>query len=168
MKNAFLNHLKQKAYAELKPIWNEYASEQAIDDQIFDGIEEFCDLYDPKAVDVARMVAFGDIKNWGDDVYLNGYGNFKSCWNVESSPIDLEVLAEWLEEENHATYEEWKDNLQTFSEWLDDNYSRSELIAMWGEYVDEDTEDYDLEVLAETIEEADGDEYLDYVKIIFE
>ena len=168
MKKAFLNYLKQKDYSELRPLWNEYAGEQSPDDQIYDGVEEYCDLYDPKAVDVARMVAFGDIKNWGDDVYLNGYGNFKSCWSVESSPIDLEVLAEWLEEENHSSYEEWEDDLQPFVEWLDDNYSRSELIAMWQEYVNEGAEDYDLDVLAETIEEADGDEYLDYVKLILE
>lgn len=168
MKNAFRKFLESKDYSDLKNLWNEYASEQAIDDQIFDGIEEFCDLYDPKAVDVAKMVAFGDIKNWGDDVYLNGYGNFKSCWSVESSPIDLDVLAEWLEDENHSAYEEWKDDLQPFAEWLDDNYSRSELIAMWQEYVNEGAEDYDLDVLAETIEEADGDEYLDYVKLILE
>lgn len=168
MKQAFKNYLADKGYSELKTLWNEYASEQSPDDQIYDGVEEYCELYDPKAVDVARMVAFGDIKNWGDDVYLNGYGNFKSCWSVESSPIDLDVLAEWLEDENHSAYAEWEDDLQPFVEWLNDNYSRSELIAMWCEYVDEDTEDYDLDVLAETIEEADGDEYLDYVKLILE
>ena len=138
------------------------------DDQIYDGVEEYCELYDPKAVDVARMVAFGDIKNWRDDVYLNGYGNFYSCWSVESSPIALEVLSEWLEEENHDAYKEWKDDLPLFSDWLHDSYSRSELIAMWQEYVNEGSEDYDLEVLAESIEEADGEEYLDYVKLILE
>lgn len=168
MKQAFKKFLESKDYSELKTLWNEYANDQNMDDYIYDGVEEYCELYDPKAVDVARMVAFGDIKNWGDDVYLNGYGNFKSCWSVESSPIDLDVLAEWLEDENHSAYEEWKDDLQPFAEWLDDNYSRSELIAMWQEYVNEGAEDYDLDVLAETIEEADGDEYLDYVKLILE
>lgn len=146
MKKAFLNYLKQKDYSELRPLWNEYAGEQSPDDQIYDGVEEYCDLYDPKAVDVARMVAFGDIKNWGDDVYLNGYGNFKSCWSVESSPIDLEVLAEWL----------------------NDSYNRAELIAMWEEYTGEEIDDFDLGVLAESIEEADGDEYQEYLKSVYE
>lgn len=168
MKQAFKKFLESKDYSELKPLWNEYASDQSPDDQIYDGVEDFCDLYDPKAADVARMVAFGDIKNWGDDVYLNGYGNFKSCWNVGSSPIDLEVLAEWLEEENHATYEEWEDDLQPFVEWLHDNYRRAELIAMWREYVDEDTEDYDLDILADKIEEANGEEYSSYVEEVKE
>lgn len=168
MKKAFLNYLKQKDYSELRPLWNEYAGEQSPDDQIYDGVEEYCDLYDPKAVDVARMVAFGDIKNWGDDVYLDGYGNFKSCWSVDSSPIDLEVLAEWLEAENHSIYEEWKDDLQPFDEWLNDSFSHAELLDLWTEYTGEDTDDFDLGVLAESIEEADGDEYLAYIKEVEE
>lgn len=168
MRKAFLNYLKQKDYSELRPLWNEYASEQSHDDQIYDGVEEYCDLYDPKAVDVARMVAFGNIKNWGDDVYLNGYGNFESCWSVESSPIDLEVLAEWLEDEDHSMFEEWQDNLQPFDEWLDENYSRAELIEMWCKYVGEPEEDFDLGWLAEQIEEADGEEYSFYVEEVKE
>lgn len=168
MKKAFLNYLKQKDYSELKNLWNEYASDQNMDDYIYDGVEEYCELCDPKVVDAARMVAFGDIKNWGDDVYLNGYGNFKSCWSVESSPIDLDVLAEWLEDEDHPVFKEWQDTLQSFDKWLDENYNRAELIAMWQAYVNEGSEDYGLEVLAEKIEEADGDEYLDYIKIILE
>lgn len=168
MKKAFLNYLRQKNYSELRPLWNEYASDQNMDDYIYDGVEEYCELCDPKAVDVARMVAFGDIKNWGDDVYLNGYGNFKSCWNIESSPIDLEVLAEWLEEENHSSYEEWEDDLQPFDDWLNDSYNRAELIAMWEEYTGEEIDDFDLGVLAETIEEADGDEYQEYLKSVYE
>lgn len=168
MKKAFVKFLESKDYSELKTLWNEYASDQNMDDYIYDGVEEYCDLYDPKAVDVARMVAFGDIKNWGDDVYLNGYGNFKSCWSVESSPIDLDVLAEWLEDEDHSVFKKWQDTLQSFYEWLDENYNRAELIAMWQAYVNEESEDYDLEVLAEKIEEADGDEYLAYIKIILE
>ena len=168
MKKAFVKFLESKDYSELKTLWNEYASDQNMDDYIYDGVEEYCDLYDPKAVDVARMVAFGDIKNWGDDVYLNGYGNFKSCWSVESSPIDLDVLAEWLEDENHSAYEEWKDDLQPFGDWLNDSYNRAELIAMWEEYTGEEIDDFDLGVLAESIEEADGDEYQEYLKYVYE
>lgn len=168
MKKAFVKFLESKDYSELKTLWNEYASDQNMDDYIYDGVEEYCDLYDPKAVDVARMVAFGDIKNWGDDAYLNGYGNFKSCWSIESSPIDLEVLAEWLEEENHSSYEEWEDDLQPFGDWLNDSYNRAELIAMWEEYTGDDTDDFDLEILADKIEEVEGEEYLDYIKMVKE
>ena len=168
MKKAFVKFLASKDYSGLKTLWNEYASDQNMDDYIYDGVEEYCELCDPKAVDVARMVAFGDIKNWGDDVYLNGYGNFKSCWSIESSPIDLEVLAEWLEEENHSSYEEWEDDLQPFDDWLNDSYNRAELIAMWCKYVGEPEEDFDLGWLAEQIEEADGEEYLDYIKMVKE
>ena len=168
MKQAFKKFLASKDYSELKTLWNEYASDQNMDDYIYDGVEEFCDLYDTEAVEAARKVFFGDVQNWGDDVYLNGYGNFASCWSVESSPIDLEVLAEWLEEENHSIYEEWIDDLQPFDEWLNASYSRADLLAMWEEYIGEDAEAFDLGVLAESIEAADGDEYLAYIKEVEE
>lgn len=167
MKNAFKRFLESKDYSELKPLWNEYASDQNMDAYIFDGIEDYAEQTCENGVELARKVFFGDVQNWGDDVYLNGYGNFESCWSVESSPIDLEVLAEWLEE-NHSIYEEWKDDLQPFDEWLNASYSRADLLAMWEEYIGEDAEAFDLGVLAESIEAADGDEYLAYIKEVEE
>ncbi len=168
MKNAFKNFLANKDYSELKPLWNEYANDQYMEGYIYAGVEDYCDMYDPKAADVARMVFFGNVQNWGDDVYLDGYGNFGSCWSVESSPIDLDVLAEWLEDEDHSVFEEWKDDLQPFDEWLNDSYSRSDLLAMWEAYTGEDVEGFDLGVLAESIEDCDGDEYLAYLKEVEE
>lgn len=108
------------------------------------------------------------LKTGGDDIYLDGYANFASCWSVNSSPIDLDVLAEWLEEEGHDVFTGWKDAQPTFEEWLNDSYGRSDLIVMWGEYTGEDIEDFDLGALAESIEEADGDEYLAYIKEVLE
>lgn len=164
----FKNFLGEKDYNELKSLWNEYASDKDGDAYIYDGVEDFAELTGEDGVELARKVFFGDIKNWGDDIYLDGYANFASCWSVNSSPIDLDVLAEWLEEEGHDLYNEWKDGLQTFDDWLNDSYSRSDLIAMWEEYTGEDVEDFDLGALAESIEEADGDEYLAYIKEVLE
>lgn len=164
----FKNFLSEKSYEDLKPLWNEYASEKDGDAYIYDSVEDFAELTEGDGVELAKKVFFGDIKNWGDNVYLDGYANFASCWSVNSSPIDLDVLAEWLEEEDHDIYTEWKEAQPTFEDWLNDSYGRLDLIAMWEEYTGEDVEDFDLGALAESIEEADGDEYLAYIKEIFE
>lgn len=164
----FVNFLSEKDYDVLKYLWNEYASDKDFEVYIYDSVEDFAELTGVDGVELARKVFFGDIKNWGDDIYLDGYANFASCWSVNSSPIDLDVLADWLEEEEHDIHTEWKDGLQTFDDWLNDSYNRSDLIAMWEEYTGEDVEDFDLDVLAESIEEAEGDEYLAYIKEVME
>lgn len=168
----FVNYLSGKNYVELKSLWNEYASDKDGDAYIFDSVEDFAELTGEDGVELARKVFFGDIKNWGDDIYLDGYANFASCWSVNSSPIDLDVLAEWLEEENHDVFTEWKEAQPTFEEWLEDTYNKTELLSLWGEYMEEDYQGddilgFDLGALAESIEEADGEGYLDYAKEIF-
>ena len=164
----FVNFLSEKDYADLKYLWNEYANDKYFEAYIYDSVEDFAELTGVDGVELARKVFFGDIKNWGDDIYLDGYANFASCWSVQSSPIDLDVLADWLEGEDHAVFAEWKDGLQTFDDWLNDSYNRSDLIAMWEEYTGEDVEDFDLVALSESIEEAEGDEYLAYIKEVLE
>lgn len=164
----FTEYLEDFSFDDLVALWNEYASDKDGDAHIYDSVEEFAVNFEIDSVALARMVYFGDIRNWTDMVYLNGYGNFRSCWDVENSPIDLDVLAEWLEDEEHEVITEWKDGQPTFEEWLNDSYGRSDLIAMWEEYTGEDIEDFDLGALAESIEEADGEEYLAYTKEVFE
>lgn len=164
----FVNFLSEKDYADLKYLWNEYANDKDFEAYIYDSVEDFAELTGVDGVELARKVFFGDIKNWGDDIYLDGYANFASCWSVDSSPIDLDVLAEWLEEEEHDVFAEWKDGLQPFEDWLNDSYNRSDLIAMWEEYTGEDVEDFDLAALAESIEGVEGDEYLAYIKEVME
>lgn len=97
----FVNFLSEKGYDELKQLWNEFANNTGEGAYIFDDIEEFSDIYETDAVELARKVFFGNVQNWGDNVYLDGYENFCSCWSVKSIPIDLEVLAEWLEKEDY-------------------------------------------------------------------
>lgn len=111
----FNSYLNEKSYDELKSLWNEYASDKDGDSYIYDSIEEFAANFGTDGAELARKVFFGDINNWYDNVYLNVYGNFQSCWDVESSPIDLDVLAEWLEDEDHEVFTEWKDGQPTLS-----------------------------------------------------
>lgn len=163
----FKSFLNEKSYDELKSLWNEYASDKDGDAYIYDSVEDFAELTGEDGLELARKVFFGDVKNWGANVYLDGYANFASCWSVNSSPIDLDVLAEWLDEENHEAFTEWKEAQPTFEEWLEDTYNNTELLALWGEYMEEG-EEFNLDYLADTIADNEGDEYIDYLKEIFE
>ena len=104
---SFYNFIAAQDYQTLKQLWNEYVSETGDGEQIFESIEELADLgFEPLAL--ARMVFFGNLQNWGDNVYFNGYGNIESCWSVARSPICVSALAQWLEESNHDFYKEWQ------------------------------------------------------------
>lgn len=138
----FTTYLSDMPFADLAYLWNEYASENGYE-QIYDSIEEFAANFGTEGVELARMVFFGDVKNWGDMVYLNGYGNFQSCWNVENSPIDIEELAKWMKESNHQEYKEWLESIDAsdFADWLGGELTNEELTELWGEYVEEVDED---------------------------
>ena len=141
----FTTYLSNMDFADLAYLWNEYASENGYE-QIYDSVEEFAANYEVDSVALARMVFFGDVRNWSDMVYLNGYENFESCWNVENSPIDIDELAKWMKETNHYEYKEWLDsvNADDFAEYLADELNNEELTELRSEYIADVDED-DLE-----------------------
>jgi len=138
----FTEYLDDMAFADLAYFWNEYASEKGYE-QIYDSVEEFAANFETEGAELARMVFFGDVENWGDMVYLNGYGNFQSCWNVENSPIYIEDLAQWMKESNHQEYKEWLESIDAsdFADWLGGELTNEELTELWGKYVEEVDED---------------------------
>lgn len=138
----FTTYLSDMTFADLAYSWNEYASENGYE-QIYDSVEEFAANFETEGAELARKVFFGDVKNWMDHVYLDGYGNFQSCWDVESSQIDVEALAKWMKETNHSEYKEWLDSIDTddFAEYLADELTNEELNELWGDYIAEVDED---------------------------
>ena len=138
----FTEYLEDFSFDDLVYFWNEYASENGYP-EIYDSIEDFADLTETEGAELARMVFFGDVKNWSDNVYLNGYGNFQSCWDVESSPVDIEELAKWMKETNHQEWKCWLDNIEAydFADWLGGELTNEELTELWSEYVQEVDED---------------------------
>lgn len=138
----FTEYLEDFSFDDLVVLWNEYASENGYE-QIYDSVEEFVANFGIDSVALAKTVYFGDIRNWSDMVYLNGYGNFESCWNVENSPIDLDELVKWMRETNHHEYKEWLDsiNADDFAEYLADELTNEELTELWSEYIAEVDED---------------------------
>ena len=105
---SFYNFIADQGYETLKPLWNEYTSYAGDRAQVFDSIEELAETSASSPLELARMVFFGNLQNWGDNVYLNGYGNIESCWSVESSPIIVSELADWLEESDHEFFQKWE------------------------------------------------------------
>lgn len=138
----FTTYLSNMYFADLAYLWNEYASENGYE-QIYDSIEEFAANFETEGAELARMVFFGDVKNWGDMVYLNGYGNFESCWDVEDSPIDIDELAKWMKDSYHTEYKEWLDNIDAydFADWLGGELTNEALTELWIEYVADVDED---------------------------
>lgn len=138
----FTEYLDDFSFDDLVVLWNEYASENDYE-QIYDSVEEFATNFDVDSVALARMVFFGDIRNWSDMVYLNGYGNFESCWKVENSPIDIDALAKYMRETNHHEYKEWLDSIDAddFAEYLADELTNDELTELWSEYIADVAED---------------------------
>lgn len=138
----FTEYLDDFSFDDLVALWNEYASENGYE-QIYDSVEEFAYNFGTEGAELARMVFFGDVKNWMDHVYLNGYGNFESCWSVENSPIDLDELAQWMKETNHQEYKEWLDSIDAddFADWLGGELTNEELTKLWGDYIAEVDED---------------------------
>ena len=138
----FTEYLEDFSFDDLVALWNEYASENGYE-QIYDSVEEFEANFEVDSVALARMVYFGDIRNWSDMVCINGYGNFESCWNVENSPIDLDGLAKWMRETNHHEYKEWLDSIDAddFADWLGGELTNEELTELWSEYIADVDED---------------------------
>lgn len=112
----FYDFINDQSYETLKPLWNEYISATGNGEQIFDGVEDLAETFEYAPLEMARMVFFGKLENWGDNVYINGYGNIESCWSVDSSPISTFSLAEWLVDSNHEFYQEWKEEQEQESE----------------------------------------------------
>ena len=141
----FTTYLTDITFADLAYLWNEYASENGYE-QIYDSVEEFAANFEPEGVELARKVFFGDVRSWSDMVYLDGYENFQSCWNVENSPIDIDAMAEWMRETNHQEWKEWLDNIDAydFANWLGGELTDDELTELWREYIADVDED-DLE-----------------------
>lgn len=124
---SFKQHLEQMSFDDLIPLWNECCAQYRQDDAIYDSIEVFAELYCEDGVELARKVFFGSVDNWYDKVYLDGYGNFQSCYSVESSPIDIDALADFMKDENHPDYVAWCDEQPTTVELMEIDYLNNTL-----------------------------------------
>lgn len=166
----FENYLEQLDFDKLVWLWNEYASE-FYSEHIYNDVEEFASIAENDGLELARKVFFGKVRSWDDHVYINGYGNFESCWDLESSPIDISYLAKWLKDEDHEVYQEWTDEIYgEFSEYLSANVGTTELYKLWLEFEGEPDGDetmidvFDIEVLAADLIEDNHEYFQDWLE----
>ena len=165
----FEKYLEDLDFDKLVRLWNECCLDgDGTDYTIYDSVEDIHAQMIMDGFDIARALFFGDVRGWNDRVYFNGYGNLESCWDIETSPIDISTLAEWLKDNDHEVYQDFVGEYgepQPFDEWLDDNLTKAELLALWDEYsFDEGEENLDLEELAEMLEDDEHPHYKAWIE----
>ena len=102
----YINNLEESDKIEL---WNEYQNDICGDSQIYD-FDEYTlkDLLMGKdPIEIIRMTFFGKINNWLDQyIWLNGYGNLESAWNIDNTPFYADDMAEWFDENKKSEVDE--------------------------------------------------------------
>lgn len=162
----FENYLKTLSFDRLVQLWNEYCwREGRADEVIYDCIAELSDEGILTGIELTRAVFFGDVKGWNDLVSFNGYGNLYSVYDLESSPIVISSLAEWLKDEEHEVYDEWVEDVTgEFAEHLAANFDESELHELWEEYEEvPNGEGLDFELLAVDMIKDDHEFFQDWL-----
>mgnify|MGYP006867954552 CR=1 FL=1 len=160
---SFKQHLEQMSFDDLIPLWNECCAQYRQEDMIYGSIEEFAELYGEDGVELARKVFFGSVDNWYDKVYLDGYGNFRSCYSIESSPIDIYALVDFMKEVDHPTYLDWRDDQPSFAEWLEEEVDEDTLLSLCSKYIGHDVDEFDIDELAQKLEANDDELYREYL-----
>lgn len=138
----FTTYLADFSFDDLVALWNEYASENNMDDYIYDSVEDVAEVTGMEGVELARAVFFRNVKSWNYPVIFNGYANLETLDN-DNSPIDIGVLARWMRDTNHQEWKEWLDNIEAydFANWLGGELTNEELTELWSEYIQEVDED---------------------------
>lgn len=80
-------------------LWNECIEYTGYtDDEVYENSEDFFNEMFRNPYDAAMRVAFGNWKCSDRYVVFNGYANVESFnyWQDANSPVDVDVLAEWL------------------------------------------------------------------------
>ena len=141
-------------------IRNEYCMEHNVDEELFSFDEEFFEMFfsNANAIEVARAVFFGNIKNWCDEyIKFNGYGNLESM-SVWDAVEDTEnyYLKEIFENEDC-----WRDE-------IDEDDINSEYCFQHWEYIKGEVElelpDIAPELIDQWLEDNwDEDENDDYL-----
>lgn len=169
----FEEHLRTLDFDKLVSAWNEYcynSDNGPTDSVIYESVEDIHAQMIKDGFEIARALFFGSVEHWNDKVYFNGYGNLQSTWDFENSPIDIYYLAQWLTEEDHEVYREWKNEIAgEFSEHLAANVDTTELYELWVEYEGEPDGDetmidvFDIEVLADDLIKDNHEYFQDWL-----
>lgn len=76
--------------------WNDFVANTGDGDTIYCNLEELARYhYADNVEELVRAMFFGDLRDWDDYVYINGYGNICSIADL-GDHISYDALAEWL------------------------------------------------------------------------
>lgn len=140
--------------------WNNYCSDECMEDYIHDNDEYFFEEMFNKADEAVRAVCYGNYNYQHSYVVFNAYGNLNSFyyWEDENSPIDLNILAEYLIDNGDtdtAGIEDLdSDFIEKFAE--ENNVDINEVEEIVNNYLEKEDFDFlteDWEDLAEIVKE---------------
>lgn len=140
--------------------WNNYCSEECMEDYIHSNDEYFFEEMFEKADDAVRAVCYGEYHYQDEYVVFNAYGNLDSFdyWKDENSPIDLDILAEYLvdngDSDTPGIEDLDSDFIEKFAE--ENNVDINEVEEIVNNYLEEEDFDFlteDWEDLAEIVKE---------------
>ena len=95
---------------EIVALWNECIEEVNYPhDRVYENDMTFFDEMFSQPYDIAVAVSYGDWKANDKYVVFNGYGNIATFnqWKGYNSPIDIDVLVEWLLDNKAKREELW-------------------------------------------------------------
>lgn len=129
--------------------WNVYCNDKNMDDYVYGNDEWFFEEMFEKADDAVRAVCYGNYEYQDEYVVFNGYGNLDTFddWEDEKSPIDLDILVNYLIKNGDADCQEEVDRYELieyfaidYAEEVGCNAGDVEIIVK--EYLEE--EDFDF------------------------
>ena len=91
-------------------LWNEYTEELDYrEDIVYENDKSFFDEMFGIAYDAVVAVTHGDWRQDDNYVVFNGYGHLESFnhWRDYNSPIDIDVIVEWLSDNKEKVEELW-------------------------------------------------------------
>lgn len=116
LKETFLLSLHGKPFDDQVALWNEfcrYSDNGSQNDLIYADVLDLVEQREFTGTQTAHRILFGSVTNLYQYAFLDDKENIRSCWSVASSPIDVGILADWLEESDHR---EWRSFFEAIEE----------------------------------------------------
>ena len=111
LKDTFISSLAAKPFDDQVVLWNEFCQNSDNGSQGDIIYADVLDLVEQKGytgTQTAHRLLNGGATNVWAYAYLDGKENIRNCDTLADSPIDVAILADWLEESNHEFYQEWQ------------------------------------------------------------
>lgn len=165
--NCIIAYINSKEDSDKVALWNEYQNDICGESQIYDFDEYTLKdlLMDKDPIEIVRMTFFGKIQNWLDAyIWVNGYGNLESGYNLEDTAFNADEMVEWFDDNQKSEVDEYamleilvEEAKKIFGEDADISQTKckeyemsDEGIAIADLMLEDDWEDYARKVIAFT------------------